>query len=533
MIINEDMIKKEYIYVLPTVVLISLATACHKCELNDVSMANTEVATFAINTKQLSTRASATGEGFYAKYLYYGVYEQKSDGWTLMPAISATTEDRTDDQEPVLVNNYTTEVNIRLVKNKPYRIVFWAENKENSMCEIDWDTHSLITKPTLNANQEAYDAFWGKVDVEITGTHSEAVTLVRPFAQLNIGTNDLTNAVNAGLGLSASTSAIIVEGVPTTMNIIDGNVGEYTMDTSVSYISAEIPSANDWAFPIKGYEYLGLNYILSGSEQTLIDIEFSYTDEDNHNYSYEFTSVPVKRNYRTNIYGELLTGDTGYDVEVNPGFGGNTQTAEVLSIEEFKAAASDVNISSIDIKADLDFGTSSVSITTDKIINGNGYKLIAGGASSSNYGLQIVSPISVTINDLVMNGGGGIGVANGANVVINNVTLKTNYSKSGRHLFYVDNAKLTVNSGEFEVLRTGCSYFSMINSAKAYIKGGTWEDMMQNGDAPVSANSGSTLEITGGKFQVKYNNYKFDPSAYVPSGYKQERVGNYIIVTAP
>ena len=39
MIINEDMIKKEYIYALPTVVLISLATACHKCELNDVSMA--------------------------------------------------------------------------------------------------------------------------------------------------------------------------------------------------------------------------------------------------------------------------------------------------------------------------------------------------------------------------------------------------------------------------------------------------------------------------------------------------------------
>ena len=203
----------------------------------------------------------------------------------------------------------------------------------------------------------------------------------------------------------------------------------------------------------------------------------------------------------------------------------------VETADEFKAAAANAGIEYIIVAADLDFGTSTAVVSTDKVILGNGYKLTAGGTTKTkSYGLGFAGA-NGTVKDLVMNGGGGIYATNGANLVVENVTLKTNYSASGRHMFYVDGSTLTVNSGNYEVLRTGCKYFSMVNGAKAYVTGGTWEDMMAK-DTPVSIASGSALEISGGKFQVGTANYKFDPTPYLAAGYKAERVGNYMEVSA-
>ena len=138
---------------------------------------------------------------------------------------------------------------------------------------------------------------------------------------------------------------------------------------------------------------------------------------------------------------------------------------------------------------------------------------------------------TVEVNDLVMNGGGGIYVVQGSNVTVNNVTLKADYSASSRHLFYVNNSTLTVNSGVFEVLRTSSSYFVLDGGAKAYVKGGTFEDMM-NDYTRVNLLGGSTLEISGGSFNVKYPNRQFDPTPYLAAGYKAERVGDYMVVSA-
>ena len=204
----------------------------------------------------------------------------------------------------------------------------------------------------------------------------------------------------------------------------------------------------------------------------------------------------------------------------------------VKNADEFKAAAADANVETIVVVADLDFGTEFVTVGTDKVIIGNGYKFIAGGTKATkNYGLGIQRDVNVVINDLVMNGGGGLYVSNGADVELNNVILKANYSGSSRHLIYVSNAVLTVNSGEFEVLRTSSKYICTQNNAKVYVKGGTWKDMMAK-EEPVRCDAGTTVEITGGKFQVNYTNYKFDPTPYLATGYKAVRVGDYMEVSA-
>ena len=206
--------------------------------------------------------------------------------------------------------------------------------------------------------------------------------------------------------------------------------------------------------------------------------------------------------------------------------------ATVKTAEEFKAAAANAALEYIVVAADLDFGTEFVQVTTDKVIVGNGYKFNAGGKTTKAYALGIQKPVNVVVNNLVMVGGGGIYVAAGANVEVNDVELKVKYSASGRHMFYVNNATLTVNSGNFEVLNTGYKYFSMQNNGKAYVTGGTWEDLMAKGQDPVYLDTGASLEISGGKFQVGTANYKFDPTPYLATGYKAERVGNYMEVSA-
>ena len=204
----------------------------------------------------------------------------------------------------------------------------------------------------------------------------------------------------------------------------------------------------------------------------------------------------------------------------------------VKNADEFKAAAANAAIQYIIVAADLDFGTQYVTVGTDKVIVGNGYKFIAGGKTTKNYALGVQAAVNVVINDLVMNGGGGIYASNGANVEVNNVDLTVKYQKSGRNMFYANNATVTVNSGNYEVLNTGIKYIAAQNNAKVYVNGGTWEDMMAKGQPPVLCDSGASLEISGGKFQVGTSNYKFDPTPYLATGYKAERVGNYMEVSA-
>jgi uncharacterized protein (DUF1330 family) len=202
---------------------------------------------------------------------------------------------------------------------------------------------------------------------------------------------------------------------------------------------------------------------------------------------------------------------------------------DVKNGEEFKAAAKESKYAYINIVANIDCGTEYVVVSTDKIILGNGYKFIAGGKTTKNYALGFQDGVKAVVNDLVLNGGGGIHVSGGSNVEVNNVTVKIKYSASGRHLFYANNSTLTVNSGNFEVLNTGYHYFSMQNNANVFVKGGTFAGMLDS-RAPVFSDSGAVLEISGGKFWA--GSRPFNPTSYLAAGYKAERVGNYYEVVA-
>ena len=224
----------------------------------------------------------------------------------------------------------------------------------------------------------------------------------------------------------------------------------------------------------------------------------------------------------------------GYTVIPNTTDAGTEYTvvsgATVTTTDEFKEAAQNASLEYIIIDSDLDFSGETVTIATDKIILGNEHNFNAGGGNA--YAINVVQGAEVRLEKLVMIDGGGIKMFNGANVTVNNVTIKPKYNNSSRHIFYIDNSNLTVESGSFEVVRTGSRYIAAVGNSNILIKGGIWGSMVNSGYAPVLLNATSALSITGGSFKVTPTNYKFDPTAYLANGYTTVSEGNYMVVVA-
>ena len=293
------------------------------------SDANTNVVTYKVSTQQVATRAAVeAGQGVEANKLYYGVYEYIDEAWTLIEASSVLGTD----EALAITAGTPLEVPIRLAKQKKYSVIFWAQSENaKPLCNVDWSNRQMsINNTDLLSNQESYDAFWACDTVQLNGAMSKSVDLKRPFAQLNIGTSDFAEAKTASVDVVSS--AVTVKGLPTKLNLADGTVVE-AHDTR-AYALAEIPNATEYAFPVQPakYQYLALNYVLVGTEKSIIDVELSYKDSENQEYSSTFTAVPVKRNYRTNIYGTLLTNDANYTVDINAGWSTPDENIEIVEV---------------------------------------------------------------------------------------------------------------------------------------------------------------------------------------------------------
>ncbi|MBR0543078.1 MAG: hypothetical protein IIW98_01300, partial [Bacteroidaceae bacterium] len=319
--------------------------------------------TFKVAVPQISTRAIS--DGYTANRLYWGVYDHEG---LLLPEISNTDKDLKKD----MVFSGSGEVKLTLAQDKDYSIVFWAANESNSMCHVDWDGRCMSVEPK-EANQESYDAFCAYVKIDnVSGYKTQEVKLYRPFAQLNIGTADYAKA--AASGLTVKNTKIKVSGIPVQYNFVDSTtVGDRTM----YYDYPKTPVSFKDAFPVNGYEYLAMNYILVEKDKELVTVKLSYLDDDAQEHERTYTAVPVQRNWRTNIYGNILTSETDFTVEILPGFGedGEEDLANVVSVstaEQLLKALASAEKETVKIvmlnDITLDGGTSAYSTEAKEVI---------------------------------------------------------------------------------------------------------------------------------------------------------------------
>ena len=289
--------KKNILLNILAIVVILLTTACEK---NDIPTNDDKTTiSFEVSTPKMATRSFSQGEEI--NKLKYAVYDSDH---TLMQ--------RTELQGEAQVISGATKVTLQLAAGKEYYVLFWAA-AEDAPYNVNWEQKTMTVDYSITmCNDERGDAFYYYHHIPSTQkSGSVPLTLTRPFAQLNIGTNDLSEATGNRTNIDCTQVKV---NAYNTLNFVDGSA------TGISYVTFALNTRPDTSrtFPVDGYKYLTMNYILVGTNEVKSNVEFYYGAANGNNLQQRtFYNVPLQRNHRTNIYGALLSNSSS-SISVTP-----------------------------------------------------------------------------------------------------------------------------------------------------------------------------------------------------------------------
>ena len=282
-----------------------LVTSCNDEMDNGLKTGDEGTVTFTAQLpSEMGTRAFA--DGLTAKHLQYAVYEAGQS-----TPLKVFGDETTVVGEAEMVN-LKKSVTLKLTSGKSYDVIFWADATTDSPYTFNPASQEVsVDYSKVNNNSDNCDAFFKKETITVSGNQSVDVNLTRPFAQVNIGTDDFDAAKASGLEV---TQTEVVAKAFATLNLATGEVAD---EADRTFTMKAIPTASDGEFPVAGgYKYLSMDYLLVGADKATVDVVFNYGGPQNRT----FTNVPVQRNYRTNIYGSLLTNTTDFNVVIEPAF---------------------------------------------------------------------------------------------------------------------------------------------------------------------------------------------------------------------
>ena len=277
-------------------------TACQKDEGLVSDGATSQTITVTI-PQGMQTRATAADFGNGAKI----------DRCLLQIYHSGTTPAKYGEQQSATVQKgtdgkLTATFNLRLVASQTYDFVFWADCSTGDHYNTD-DLTNITVKGNYAGNNDEFDAFTGALlDYQVKGAFSENITLRRPFGQLNVKTLDL--AAIPDPALKPTKVKVAFTAVPTSFNAKKGEIGAAT--AAVEYTADVLSADGD----------LTVDYIWAPVEEaTLADFSMTFlngTTEISTNG--DFKNIPIRRNYRTNVSGNLLTKQGTFNVTIDPEF---------------------------------------------------------------------------------------------------------------------------------------------------------------------------------------------------------------------
>ena len=494
-------------YFFSSLALVAMMFAGTSCSSEEVAPVTGESTVTLSVTLPDGIQSRAFGDGTTAQKLQMLVL----DGETALPVFTGA--------DPTVLStdiNLTKQVTLRLAAGKTYKVVCWAA-AEGAPYTFDPATRTVTANyEGALTGDEKLDAFYAAQDITVTGNTTETVKLYRPFAQLNIGTNDLAAAKAAGF--DAKTVKVTV---PTykSLNLVTGAV-EAGDPVAVPFGEGALPTGEN--FPKTGYEYLSMNYLLMSADKQLVDLEFTVKAADGSTRTLPVSAVPVQRNYRTNIYGSLLTNSVNINVEIVPAFEEpDYEMDDVARVVAALSAGHSVKLDkdltpgktmAIDLKdgasVTLDLNGHTIANTTD-VWNGNDWSLISvrgngtltikGGTLKAKENDCFAMDVFDKTANLIIEDGKYIGNA---------------------HTVYVYEGNLKIKGGEFSIqqLSSQGNYEFTINCYDSSYKSGI-----------------ATVEISGGKF-LKFNpgdnRAEGNGTNFLAPGYKAEAEGDYYKVVS-
>lgn len=293
-----------------------LANSCS--EDNSVPQADSSLAqvTFKVSADGALTRAIS--DGTTVDELVYRVFDKNGNPIATLPLEKEAAAD--------LSSGHT--VALTLAKGQTYKVAFWAQKAGNTAYTVNDNMQVAINYSAAN-NDESRDAFFNAVEITVKDDVAQTVELKRPFAQLNVGSTTADWNAAVASGAIVTESKVTVKQAATTLNVLDGKVSG-AADVNFTYAAkpAELLKVDaDGDGTKEDYEYLSMSYILpndatDGTQKTLASAEFTFKAASGTEIVVKngLQNLPLQRNYRTNIVGNILSGTTTFTVVVDPAF---------------------------------------------------------------------------------------------------------------------------------------------------------------------------------------------------------------------
>ena len=475
-----------------------LVTSCNDEMDNGLKTGDEGTVTFTAQLpSEMGTRAFA--DGLTAKHLQYAVYEAGQS-----TPLKVFGDETTVVGEAEMVN-LKKSVTLKLTSGKSYDVIFWADATTDSPYTFNPASQEVsVDYSKVNNNSDNCDAFFKKETITVSGNQSVDVKLTRPFAQVNIGTDDFDAATIAGLNLTQTQVKATAGDI---LNLATGKM-EGTEATRTFKMKA-IPTADDGAFPIAGYKYLLMAYIPISDTKETVDMTFGYNGKSSFR---SFTNVPLQRNYRTNIYGSLLTNSVDFNVVIEPAFSGEF-AHEVVSASTFAALKAAVaNGQSVDAEKTLvlsggqsealNLGDLSISNKND-IWSDSDWSLLSVRENSS---LTITSGAYIAkANDCY-----AVDVQDGGHLVIEGGHFNGNV-----HAVYVLEGVAEIKGGTFEVQQK----YPDAEKADEFVLN-CYDANRENGTAKIIVTGGTFIGFNPGDCKAEGNGTNFVASGYasIPDG---------------
>lgn len=239
---------------------------------------------------------------------------------------------------------------LNLITGQKYRFVLWADYVDNPDTEAGLavdkfyetdaadglQTVTMVTE-SYAGNEDKRDAFFYRSDnaVTVDGPADYTLQLKRPFGQLNIIATDYGLIPGTHKFLLPKNVSLTFKSIPTGINLLTGEL--LSTDGSVTVQEVEGQAVLITDLSVAGNEdarQLSFDYILAPAtgQHIIGELTMSFLQEDGTTPTgisdYTIESIPVQRNYRTNVSGALLTDRAGVDVVVEPGFDGDEEVID-------------------------------------------------------------------------------------------------------------------------------------------------------------------------------------------------------------
>ena len=293
---------------------------------------------------ELDTRATTIANGENVNVVHYAVYKTN-------PNEDYSIDDTGNIDGPlaqgvVPMNNKTASVELDLLQDQDYTILFWAQKSENldqsdkenygknsyydlgdlREVSVKYEVEQIEGEDvkTIPANDESRAAFFQRYDFNTESAQNYEVKLVRPFAQINLGTTlaslkPVQEGQTQGYEIGVKESEMTVKGIASSFSLVTGEGKDEAVD--FTFTSTATPATTEEELFVNNvkYHYVGMNYLVIPIEDKTVTVSYGITT-DKGNITNTINNVPVKENFRTNIIGNLLTSKTDFEIVVDERF---------------------------------------------------------------------------------------------------------------------------------------------------------------------------------------------------------------------